>query len=56
MTERFSRRSEEEDAEGEVDADDHLLVPRVVRFPPPPCWPKQHQGAQRQAGATEHDE
>ena len=56
MTERFSRGEEEKDTEREVDADDHLLVAGVVRFPPPPCWPEEHQGAERYADAPEREE
>ena len=56
MPEWVTRSEEEKDTEREVDADDHLLVPRVVRFPPPSCWPKEHQRAERYADAPEREE
>ena len=56
MTEGVSRSEYEKDTESEVDADYHLLVAGVVRFPPPPCWPKEHQGAERHADAPNDEE
>ena len=56
MTERIARGEEEADAEREVDADDHLLVMGLMRFPAPPRRPEKHQRAERDADDSEHDE
>lgn len=55
MTKGLSRGTEKKNTEGEVEADEHLLVAGVVRLPAPPCWPNEHQGAECHADASERE-